>query len=886
MSDREGVINPGRGGEVKRARAQTADGSASSQHQPLVWAAVAWALGLGAGSLLQTPAEAGSGGLAPAAVIGAAGALALATLAWWRGVRPRALLVIACVSIALAGVGWWSIAGPGAGGPTLGRYVRAEGRLADLSGYVVDQPRVRGQIRDGLGRFMPDGPTSRFIVDVELLHTEAGDVPVDGRLLVAIGDADTRVAPGDHLRLQGWLTGLAPPATPGERDFRATMARIGVVGKFHLKHRGNVHWLDGEMADDAQRPVTDAATKAWHALSRWHRALGDAATASLHAGFGTAHTTAGASRADAIALLDAMLLGRRTQELRELYEAFRRTGLAHLLAISGLHVGVLAMGLWWLVGAVTGRPRLATGIAIIAVIGFLLVVPWRVPVVRASWMIIAALAGLGWARRVKGATIMAVVAMVLLTLRPGDLFDAGFQLSFAIVAALLVFTPRLTERFTRPATDVSVDEQAASSVALTLRRWAVEYLAVSVIAWLVALPIVAYHFHMISPLAVLLTVLAFPLVVALLWLGFVKILAGLVAPAIGAWLAPPLLWLAEISVDAVAVAADTPGTWLSVPPPSALWAAAALMVAVGLLGGAFAGRRAALAACVGLCGGWLFAAPLADAAARWVGRTPALELHMIAVGDGSCFVIRSPDHTLMFDCGSSNYAEIGRYSIIPALAELGIDRIDTLVISHPDFDHFSASLDLADHVRVDRVLTTRTLLAQARDEPDSSTGYLVAGLRRRGITIDTIAAGWQTTLGHGAAAAHVRATWPPAGRTFEHNNDSSIVLRFDAAGRTLLMCGDIQGEAMMAMLDAGLDLDADVTDLPHHGSMPRPPEAGAAWLAAVSPSLVLQSSAEARLRHDKWADLLQGIDRRITAHAGMVTVRISREGQITTQTFR
>jgi competence protein ComEC len=222
---------------------------------------------------------------------------------------------------------------------------------------------------------------------------------------------------------------------------------------------------------------------------------------------------------------------------------------------------------------------------------------------------------------------------------------------------------------------------------------------------------------------------------------------------------------------------------------------------------------------------------------------------------------------MIYDCGSSNYLDITSVAVGPALRALGVGRIDALVLSHPDTDHFSGTLELVDRFDVGRVITTQAFYDEAEERPWTAARHLLDELERRGMRIERIDAGWLQSFGE----AEVEALWPPVGRRFERNNDASIVLSIRAAGRRVLLCGDAQHEAIASMLAAGIDVDADVLELPHHGSFI---EVSPRWMKAVSPEMVLQSSGNARLRYDPWPPHLAGIIRGVTARDGMVEVRI------------
>jgi len=833
------------GDRVSDAREPALAPSVVWRLEPLVALAGAWAFGLLVGSIRPTPWL--------WCVIAVVGTTATAWL-WRRGTSAERALPMVLLTVAAAGAGWWTLR-TAIEPVNIAGELSHESRLIDVTGRIVDAPRIRTEPGEGLAAFMFRPPVTSFLLDLERWHGPDGKAAVRGKLLVSIPAVDTRPRRGDRVRLQGWAARFHDPQNPGEFDYAELMAGRSVMGAVRLKSRGNLRWLSfGEAGGWAAR------------IAAGHERLIEIVDAALCDGL-----TPEANR-EPVALLEALILGQRSEALEELYEAFRRTGLAHLLSISGLHVGILAAGLWALVSTVSGRPRWAAIAALIGVIAYVAVVPWRVPIIRAGFMTGCCALGLSWSQRPRGSTLMAVIGLAWLVVRPTDLFAPGFQLSFGIVAALLLFARPVARRIA-PEPAVAADQHPPRP----LRRWLADYLAVSLVAWLAAAPVVAYHFQLISPLAVLLGIAAFPMVVLMLWLGFVKIVLTLIAPPLGDLLAEPLLWIGRLCIAAVRGADDLPGAWLELPPPSAAWALVTTTLVAATLGGAFRGRHLACLAALALSVGWLYLPPVS--AALTSGPPPALTLHALAVGDGSCFLLRSGSRTLLFDCGSSNYAEIGRYTIIPALRELGVRRIDTLVISHADYDHYSGTLDVAEHLPVGRVLTTQAVLDEARAEPDRGTAYLIAHLRQLGVPIAPIAAGWREEFGR----ATVEAIWPPANRKFERNNDRSLVFAFDAAGRRLLMCGDIQEEAMAAMRRAGLPLDADVADLPHHGSFP---PGAVEWLDAVDPQVVVQSSSERRLRWDKWAGRLDDVERLITAHHGMVSVRLEADGSIRTARFQ
>lgn len=523
---------------------------------------------------------------------------------------------------------------------------------------------------------------------------------------------------------------------------------------------------------------------------------------------------------------------------------------------------------------ITGRPRWPAVAAMGGVAVYLVIVPWRVPLIRAAIMTGVFCWAIASGRRISSLSAMAAAGVVLLIWRPDDLLAPGFQLSFGVVTGLLLFT-RPVARWMRR--ESFVDTAAQPNTSGVVRRWLSEYLAVSLVAFAVALPLVAYHFGLISPLAVVLSPLMLPIVATLLWLGFAVVVLGLAWPGAAGLIAPLLGWLTDGCVAAVRGGAQIPAGWVTVPAPSPAWGVAAMLVVGGLFAGWFARRRSALAVCGVVCGVWLMW-PAVRTHTAWLGG-PALRVDMIALGDGSCYVLRSGGEVAMFDCGTSSYTNAGRRTITPALRAMGVRRIDRLFISHADLDHFSETLDVMDALPVGVVHVTHQLLAEAAAAPWSATGRLIERLRLRQARIQPLERGWACRFGD----AVIEALWPPAQRTFERNNDSSLMLSIRAAGRRVLMCGDAADEAIGTLLAEGADLRTDVLELPHHGSFI---ELSPRFLAVTQPGIALQSTGERRMRYDHWPPHLGDAQRYATARDGMIRVIIEPDGRLHVKKMR
>ena len=369
------------------------------------------------------------------------------------------------------------------------------------------------------------------------------------------------------------------------------------------------------------------------------------------------------------ALAQALLLGRREYMDPAFRDRFARAGLAHLLAISGMHVGLIA-GVLLLVGRSLPISRRNVAWVVIGCIAiYLAMIGAPASAMRAGIMISLALLGIVLQRPFAALPVVVAAAFVILLHRPSAVLEAGFQLSFAGVVGILALR------------GVALKQLPARWRHHKVLRPASESLVVSVAAFLGTAPVVAYHFGTVAPVAMLANLPAIPL----MSLGLI----GVVAAAVLAPILPPIAHLiadgASVALDLLirvaAFAAEVPYGNASVARPKG-WAVAAAVVtllvtldAVGRLRRWVRWTSAGLATAVVLLVWPVFA----------VGRGGALEIHFLDVGQGDATAIRTPaGRWLLIDAGPrSDRFDAGERRVLPFLRAQGVSRLEAVVLTHP-----------------------------------------------------------------------------------------------------------------------------------------------------------------------------------------------------------
>jgi competence protein ComEC len=908
------------------------DGGAVTTNRPgftlqgpiyFTWLCAAWIAGLVAADWAAGALGFRAAGAWPAWVeFSASMVCAVAALAMMLKKHEHAARLWVVVGFFFTAMVFWSVRVDRQPADDVGQWAGSAPQLAEVVGRVVGPTRISSRDEGAFSKFSYTTPSTIAQLEVEAVRANGQMRPASGRLLMRVGEADYRLRDGERLRALGWLAAIDGPSNPGEFDFRKVMLDRGVKGRLSMPLRAN--WHCEPEADLTLGNAGAFGQRMTSGVTAMSRQSSDAVSASLRMGM--------PANPRELALLDALLLGRWDRNLGDLNQAFRRAGLTHLLAISGANLTILLGIVWAFARVLLGGPRRALLVVAAVLAVYLFMLPPQVPIVRAGIMAGVFCGAMLTGRIARAIDSLSLAALLVLIWRPNDLYDAGFQLSFGGVASLLLLTQPVAAWI---APRAMLRDSSEGTLWQRLWRWTAEYLAASLAVWAVTLPLLAFHFGVITPMGGVWTMLLSPVFSLLMGLGYFKMMIGLWLPSVGILMG----WPVHVVTVFIAgtVEAVSAWRWSMIElrsPPAWPWAVATVATFWGACAGWFAHAgqsrrsvavRTTLAA--GLCICWLALPQFIGAGSHWAANgahgviapaivaaastvpslgnpTPALRIDTLAVGDGSCFLVRIPlnpgaaftrEHVLMFDCGSQQYLSVAEHSIVPALQRIGVTHIDTVMISHADLDHYCGLLDTMDHVPVARVLTTSQVLDNAAEHPDSAVAHLINGIESRAVPLSTIQRGWHKRI----AGADLDVLWPPADFRPPKTNDTSIVLSTRTANRRVLLTGDIQVLAIRGLLKTGDDLRADIADLSHHGAFV---DVSPAWVRAVNPAVVLQSCGNQREREDKWAGWftdaspgrtpaaqsprLPGTRRLMTARTGMCEVIVAEDGAVTWQSMR
>jgi len=546
---------------------------------------------------------------------------------------------------------------------------------------------------------------ARWVLNCERLRenesVEAKDASGLVQLFIAQSPAD--VLEGSRVRVQAKIQ--APRDTfPDDFDLVAYLARNGI-------HRtGNVI--------PKSRIETDLP-RAWSPLL-WMRRGSHALSARVDALLPPLQLE-GRSPESQSALLSALLFGRREQLDRHDRDAFAATGTAHLLAISGLQIQFMALLLWTLLKCCRVSRRTNAILLFGATWAYTALSGAEPPIVRAAVMIsLVLLSQLAW-REVDALSLLGTAAIVILAFDPGQLFQAGFQLSFAAVFALVTLVPLFNDALRRRADDplALVEEPSRHG----LRQRLTDLALVSFAAWLGTAPIIAYHMEQFSILSVPANLIAVPLSGVAMICG----LAGLLLAALSTTLAAPFAWAAfallALLQTLTDLAASIPFSTLRVasPPIFVLLLYAAITLALWIKRGSVHLPLLASAACILLIGS------IASGAIARSDSTSKPSITFLNLGRGHAVILKSGSDAVLIDAGPPSAGP----RLAAYLQERGVQRLKAAIVLENEFGSLGGLTEV-----VERVPTGRIILSHATT-PDAIRRDLEATLRTKMIAFDS-----------------------------------------------------------------------------------------------------------------------------------------------------
>ncbi len=701
--------------------------------QPFVGLAIAAMLGILAGDFFSIPQNV----IFP--VAGVLAAVALLVLIW-----PRPLVVYLLVV-----VGFFllhNIRTIGTPGLRLASWIGEGSRVATVTGVITSEPKTAA---NGFATFV-----------MKMTQIEAAQEVYQTNASIFVR---WRGHPqfGDELKLFGVIEPIEPPRNPGQFDMRSYLARQDVLRQIFVRYAENSVLL----AHGGGNPVLRAAQAARGWLQTTIcRGLEDSP--------------------DVQSFLSGITLGLRHQTPEDIEDPFQQTGTLHLFAVAGLHVGIIARLLWMLATVGQLSRKWAAALIIPCLLFYAAVTGLHVSSIRAAIMGSVLLGGLFFERKVFNLNSLAAAAFLLLSWNTNELFATGFQLSFAVVGAIILLADPLSVAAEKrvapdpflPASLVSIPRRMIYSGMSAVARGS----AVSAAAWIGSLLLILWYFHLVAPVSLVANLVVVPIAFFVLAIALISVVSAPVTP------------------------------WLSLIVNNANWSLARFVIAAVHMFAQFPG------------GHFYIGVP------RWPDGSH-LVVNVLDLGSGAAVHVRTSRRDWLFDCGSErDYERVVR----EYLRTSGINRLSGLTLSHGDAQHIGAA---------ERVISDFGLgVVFDNPAPDRSSVHrrLRSAWRISELRTGELAAGNELTLSDTVA---LRVFYPEKGFSSKNADDQAAVVQLVTPSARLLLVSDSGERTEQALLAQHVDLRSDILIKgKHHSAWPGSEQ----FLAAVAPRVIIATSRD------------------------------------------
>ncbi|UCD70969.1 MAG: DNA internalization-related competence protein ComEC/Rec2 [Syntrophobacterales bacterium] len=663
-------------------------------------------------------------------------------------------------------------------------------------------------------RPIPSPEGTKLHLKVENIYLSDGLIKARGKVLISVKEYTGDLRYGDRIRFIAKLFHPRNFNNPGGFNYRRFLACKGI-------------WVTGYLGKDTGI-VTIARRKGnglLHLIEAWRdriRTIVD-------------HNVPTETRG----IMKALILGEREEIPEGVKEEFIVAGVAHIIAISGLHMGIIALVIfslakWGLrlsetITLTQNIHKLSAAATILPLVLYTFIAGARIPTIRAAIMIIIYLISILLDRQRNLYNTLAVAALVILLVSPPSLFDVSFQLSFVAVLAILYLVPRFFELLPKPHPLLLKKPSPYQIFFSHLKIFIFVSLGAMIGTW----PFVAYHFNRISAVGLLSNLIIVPLAGFIVILGLITSLAALIWLPVGSLLvtlASPFSWLV---LRMVHIFASIPHASHYLVRPTLFEIGLFFLLILYLTNI----RRMKRLLPISIL---LFIVIAADIS-YWYAQTHLinkLRITFIDVGQGDSILIEFPRGKRMLIDGGGFYNDsfdVGRNVVAPVLWGKKIATLHYLVLTHPHPDHLNGLQFIASAFRVYEFWEN--------GQECFSRPYLnlMEIVRRRQIHRATVHDASPPVWINGVKVDVVN---PPqhgimhGNNSWSQTNDCSIVLKITYKNRRFLLTGDIEKEAEAQLVQSGEDLRSDVVKAPHHGSQT---SSTRKFLEAVKPSYALFS---------------------------------------------
>lgn len=551
-------------------------------------------------------------------------------------------------------------------------------------------------------------------------------------------------------------------------------------------------------------------------------------------------------------VLEAMLLGDKQNLDTSIKEIYRKSGISHILAISGLHISIISALLWLILDTIKLNKRISSTIVLTVLIVYCIFTGNSVSTTRAVIMIGIVLFGNIIYHQSDIYTSIATAAFVLLIYQPLYLYNVGFQLSFGAVISIIVLSPVLERLYFIP-----------KPIRL--------YLVSTLTASLGTYPIIAYHFNTISVIGVIVNLLVLPLASILVCFGIISTIVSFIWLEFGKFLCGIVYFILIFYENICTIASNIPFSQIITGQPNLILIFIYYTIILTIVYYCYLNKQKRQRlkkhmVCLQIS--------LLAIAVVVIFKPKSLEIVYLDVGQGDSIAIHTAKNKNILIDGGGNISRqldednTGTQIVLPYLRYKGINKLDCVFISHPDGDHIIGILELLDYIKINQIFIADT------DTKNDLLEILEMKASKYNVPINKLSKGNIVKVDNSIL---FECIYPVKHMLIDNEdyNNSSLVLYMDYNNSKFLFTGDIEKEAEDRIIDDYKKLNTDILKVAHHGSKTSSTQN---FVDMVKPKVAIISSGKNNYYghpHREVVDRYKSINSKIynTAYDGAILIK-------------
>lgn len=740
-----------------------------------------------------------------------------------------------------------------------------------LEGRVAESPKYFAAMPPEPGRLFQPVDRTQFVLRVTRLRNGKVWQNVNGLIMVDVSGNLSEIRYGDQLQIVGEISKPTPSLNPGDWNQKEYLRQSRILALFRGKSPESVTLLKSGKPSPG----------------RFLESLRRQSYVNLQRYIGLRNSEFAA----------AMILGIRENVDPDLRQTLTESGTAHILAISGIHVGLIALGFHWFFQRL-GLKRRSLAVALAgSMIFYLLLTDIRPSAIRATVLVLVASLAIYRGQPKLTVNSLAATAIIVLILNPTSLFLLGAQLSFLATGVFVWLTPFsrnpidfLQKRFQKTKSlerqlEMSEEEWTplentifgvVKLIAWQTTRYFVNTVIngalVSLVIWLIAIPVILSHFHLFAPIAVFVN--------PFLWLPLMFSLLSSLAVILTAPICSPLAMFFGFFADLfhtilsgmIGWFHNWPWAYFWLPGPRVWWLI--VFYYPFIFWTLFPKHRPKWTKIMAFVLIWCMIGYGVSLVKQWNDlRNDRLTVRVLAVGHGLAVHLHTPKGmTVFYDLGCLSSPSKAARIAANSIWDTGATHVDAVFLSHPDSDHYNGLVHLMDKIPVHRFYVTHNMFGKN----DQGVDLIQEMIHKRNIKVEFLEQGQTLEI---PGFPEIRVLHPPGpGKSgFPTGNDSnatSLVLAIEHRGHKILLTGDVEAKRLSFLETPPEKFDLILS--PHHGSLKPSAKKLAEW---AKPNHVIVSGGLFTYREET-EDYYRGIGCGFyrTFNDGMIEIIIDRTG--------